>query len=505
MATRRTLSPLFLLLSVAHLAAASPSYTTAAARRRLVPRRVDPLRSTRTALPRPTKLKAMPSSASQAVEAALSAPGVQSASEALLAAEKALPEPARETLLTLDKIVLPEQVAAGFSADSLLEADLATGALAVGLLYLTARPGVLEGAFDAYVKAPLARLQEQKYSKALQDIAVGNQLGSGGYGTVYRGSAGGSSSANGRKTAKSTRKDVLDVVVKKVRMTEEFAREAGDVELYMNRRVMRAAPDTIPKFLGTLKTGTEGSNREQRWLVWEFSGDDTLQDVMASRNFPLNLEERLFGSRLKNKDPEEKEQLIVKKLAYQLLRCLSKLHDIGVCHRDIKPENILVTEGGEVRLIDFGASVDLRNGYNYKNNFTLLDPGYAAPETYVMPEDTPDPPPATVAALLSPFLWVLNKPDRFDVYSAGLVILQMLLPRMRNRSGLREFNNAMKSQDYNINEVKNSGRGGLGWEQLDKTAFSLVSSMVCDKSKRISADAALRHPWFLTDLTNVVV
>jgi len=456
----------------------------------------------RSSLPRLTQPRAVPASPSEAVAAALSAPGVQGASDALLAAEKALPEPARETLLSLDKMVLPEQLSAGLSADSLLEADLATGALAFGLLYLTARPGVLEGAFDAYVKAPLARLQEQRYTKALQDIAVGNQLGSGGYGTVYRGSAGGST---GRRTKEQTRKDVLDVVVKKVRMTEEFAREAGDVELYMNRRVMRAAPDTIPKFLGTLKTGAEGSNMEQRWLVWEFSGDDTLQDVMASRNFPFNLEERLFGSRLKNRDPEEKAQLIVKKLAYQLLRCLSKLHAIGVCHRDIKPENILVTESGEVRLIDFGASVDLRNGYNYKNNFTLLDPGYAAPETYVMPEDTPDPPPATIAALLSPFLWLLNKPDRFDVYSSGLVILQMLLPRMRNRSGLREFNNAMKSQDYNINLVRDSGRGGLGWEQLDKSAYSLVASMICDKSKRISADAALRHPWFLSDLTNVAV
>jgi len=155
-------------------------------------------------------------------------------------------------------------------------------------------------------------------------------------------------------------------------------------------------------------------------------------------------------------------------------------------------------------MIDLGASVDLRNGFNYYPNFTLLDPGYAAPETFVMPESTPSPPAEPLAVLLSPFLWLFNKPDRFDMYSAGIVMLQMLLPRMRTRSGLKEFNNAMSSQDYDLRKVKESGRGGYNWQAVDSSTYALLSQLVCKKNQRMSASAALSHPYFLSDLPSIV-
>ncbi len=40
---------------------------------------------------------------------------------------------------------------------------------------------------------------------------------------------------------------------------------------------------------------------------------------------------------------------------------------------------------------------------------------YAAPQLYVMSTQTPAPPPAPVAALLSPVLWRMETPDRFDM------------------------------------------------------------------------------------------
>ena len=45
-----------------------------------------------------------------------------------------------------------------------------------------------------------------------------------------------------------------------------------------------------------------------------------------------------------------------------------------------------------------------------------------------MSTKTAKPPPAPVAALLSPFLWITERPDRFDVYSAGLIFLQLAYP-----------------------------------------------------------------------------
>ncbi len=42
------------------------------------------------------------------------------------------------------------------------------------------------------------------------------------------------------------------------------------------------------------------------------------------------------------------------------------------------------------------------------------------------PAQTPRAPPPPVAAMLSPILWQLNCPDRFDMYSAGVLLLQVL-------------------------------------------------------------------------------
>jgi hypothetical protein len=60
--------------------------------------------------------------------------------------------------------------------------------LTVGLAYLTATPGVIQGAYDAYIVAPFLRLTQPQLRR--QDIKIGAKLAQGGFGTVYFGESG---------------------------------------------------------------------------------------------------------------------------------------------------------------------------------------------------------------------------------------------------------------------------------------------------------------------------
>src|SRR5262249_44735252 len=70
-------------------------------------------------------------------------------------------------------------------------------------------------------------------------------------------------------------------------------------------------------------------------------------------------------------------------LFLQVLEAAQHAHDKGVLHRDLKPGNVLVTEAGQVMLLDFGvarlierpAEADLTSVYG-----PALTPGYASPE-----------------------------------------------------------------------------------------------------------------------------
>lgn len=76
----------------------------------------------------------------------------------------------------------------------------------------------------------------------------------------------------------------------------------------------------------------------------------------------------------------------------QLLKAVLALHDTGIVHRDLKPENVLITSAGEIKLIDFGAAVDLSTGVNFNPQQGMLDPRFSPPEELVLPETFPKAP-----------------------------------------------------------------------------------------------------------------
>ena len=57
----------------------------------------------------------------------------------------------------------------------------------------------------------------------------------------------------------------------------------------------------------------------------------------------------------------------------------------------------------------------------------------------MVPETTPRAPPPVFAIALSPFFFAVTAPTLFDSYSAGVLLLQLLVPELRPFQGLRAF------------------------------------------------------------------
>ncbi|KAK3033675.1 hypothetical protein RJ639_034554, partial [Escallonia herrerae] len=348
--------------------------------------------------------------------------------------------------------------------------------LALGTLsYLWATPGVAPGFWDMFVLA-------------FDDFVLGKKLGEGAFGVVYRVSL-----------AEKPSSKEGDLVLKK-------ATEYGAVEIWMNERVRRACANSCADFVyGFLESSSKKGG--EYWLIWRYEGEATLADLMQSKEFPYNVEAMILGEAQDLPKGLERENKIIQTIIRQLLFALDGLHSTGIVHRDIKPQNVIFSEGSKTfKIIDLGAAADLRVGINYIPKEFLLDPRYAAPEQYIMSTQTPSAPSAPVAAALSPVLWQMNVPDRFDIYSAGLIFLQMAFPALRSDSSLIQFNRQLKRSEYDLVAWRKTVEprastdlrrgfelldldGGIGWE--------LLTSMVRYKAgQRTSAKAALAYPYF---------
>ncbi|EKM79117.1 hypothetical protein AGABI1DRAFT_120578 [Agaricus bisporus var. burnettii JB137-S8] len=173
-------------------------------------------------------------------------------------------------------------------------------------------------------------------SKALNDYQLGDSLGKGAFGQVYR--------ALNWATGET-------VAVKEIQLSNIPKAELGEImsEIDLLKNLNHA---NIVKYKGFVKT------REYLYIILEFCENGSLHNIVKK-----------FG-----KFPEN----LVAVYISQVLEGLVYLHDQGVIHRDIKGANILTNKDGTVKLADFGVASSVTAGA--ANAAVVGSPYWMAPE-----------------------------------------------------------------------------------------------------------------------------
>jgi eukaryotic-like serine/threonine-protein kinase len=199
---------------------------------------------------------------------------------------------------------------------------------------------------------------------------VGELLGYGGMAEVHRG-----------RDLRLGR----DVAIKTLR--SDLARDAT-FQMRFRREAQNAAALNHPAIVAVYDTGEEHgpSGEELPYIVMEFVNGRTLKEVLTS-------EGRLMPRR-------------ALEITADICSALEFSHRHGIIHRDIKPGNVMLTQTGQVKVMDFGIARALASGASTMTQTSAV----IGTAQYLSPEQ------ARGEAVDA----------RSDVYATGCVIYELL-------------------------------------------------------------------------------
>lgn len=105
-----------------------------------------------------------------------------------------------------------------------------------------------------------------------------------------------------------------------------------------------------------------GDENECYYIVMSYVEGKTLQEILDERKEPM--------------DPME-----AARIAGDIAKGLKAAHEQGIVHRDIKPSNIMLSEKGEVKIMDFGLAFDADSGTQLTRAGAIMGtPHFISPE-----------------------------------------------------------------------------------------------------------------------------
>ena len=173
-----------------------------------------------------------------------------------------------------------------------------------------------------------------------------------------------------------------------------------------------------------------------------------------------------LAQRAKNKNMYSESEAA--EIMIKIMGAINYCHSHGVCHRDLKPENILLTDNndlGTIKIADFGLSRIFSN--DNKIMTSVVGTTY-----YMAPE-----------VLRSKYT------EKCDIWSLGCILYIMLSGRPPFHSKNEEdLIKKIKSKSYSFNYPE--------FQNISKEAKDLITKMLCDEDKRLSAQEVINHNWF---------
>lgn len=187
----------------------------------------------------------------------------------------------------------------------------------------------------------------------------------------------------------------------------------------------------------------------------------------------------------------------IRSFMFQLLKGTAFCHENRVLHRDLKPQNLLINRRGELKLADFGLARAFGIPVNtFSNEVVTL--WYRAPDV---------------------LLGSRTYSTSIDVWSAGCIMAEMIsgVPLFRGRDNNDQLNQILRvlgtPDEGTIERLRKDSPEiqPRPFPRMPKVPFShlfpkahplaidlLEKLLKFDPAQRISADEALRHPYFTT-------